>query len=235
MIKTFAFWVSILAVALAVLAGFGSRFGLWHFRTGFSILKISAYAGLAGAIIALGALALERSGSRVQAIFAVLIGLGVFSVPWNYMRTAKKVPVIHDISTNTSNPPAFVAVLPLRKDALNPAEYGGAEIAEKQKAAYPDIIPLDLKMPADQAFSKALAAAKKMGWEIVDADAKDGRIEATDMTFWFGFKDDIIVRVAGEKDGSRIDVRSVSRVGKGDVGTNAKRIRKYTKELNRLG
>jgi uncharacterized protein (DUF1499 family) len=72
-----------------------------------------------------------------------------------------------------------------------------------------------------------------MGWQIVDANASEGRIEATDTTFWFGFKDDIVIRVAATSGGSRIDVRSVSRVGRSDVGTNAKRIRCYLKRLTR--
>ena len=66
-----------------------------------------------------------------------------------------------------------------------------------------------------------------MGWEIVASDPKSLRIEATDTTPWFGFKDDVVVRLANSPSGSKIDVRSVSRVGKSDVGTNARRIKAY--------
>ena len=72
-----------------------------------------------------------------------------------------------------------------------------------------------------------------MGWEIVDANPGQGRIEATDATFWFGFKDDMVVRVAPTETGSRVDVRSLSRVGRSDVGTNAKRIRAFLARLPR--
>ena len=80
------------------------------------------------------------------------------------------------------------------------------------------------ELPPDRAFEPALSAAREMGWEIVDAASKDGRIEATDTTFWFGFKDDVVIRITPTPEGSRIDVRSLSRVGRSDVGTNAKRI-----------
>lgn len=92
-----------------------------------------------------------------------------------------------------------------------------------------------LSIPSDKAFEQALAAARKMSWVIVDANAAEGRIEATDTTFWFGFKDDIAIRVIPADKGSRVDIRSVSRVGKSDVGMNAKRIRKYMKELKQMG
>jgi uncharacterized protein (DUF1499 family) len=92
-----------------------------------------------------------------------------------------------------------------------------------------------LSIPPDKAFEQALAAARKMGWVIVDANAADGRIEATDITFWFGFKDDIVIRVTPADQRSRVDMRSVSRVGKSDVGMNARRIRKYLKELKQTG
>jgi uncharacterized protein (DUF1499 family) len=84
-----------------------------------------------------------------------------------------------------------------------------------------------------QAFEKALSAADKMCWKIVESNPAEGRIEATDTTFWFGFKDDIVVRITPTADGSRIDVRSVSRVGRSDVGTNARRIEKYIRKVMR--
>jgi hypothetical protein len=137
------------------------------------------------------------------------------------------VPYIHDITTDTENPPRFEAVLPLRAGAPNPAEYGGPELAKQQKQGYPDLMPGSLNTSPVEAFPRALQAARDMGWKIVASDPKSFRIEATDSTAWFGFKDDIVVRLANSSSGSRIDVRSVSRVGKSDVGTNARRIRAY--------
>ena len=179
----------------------------------------------------------ERGATLVETamvlpiILTVAIGMAVLWVPWNWRRTAESVPPIHDITTDTGNPPEFVDILPLRADAPNPAAHEGDSIAAIQRAAYPDVQPLALDLPPDRAFEAALEAARSMGWEIVAAEPDQGRIEATDTTFWFGFEDDVVIRVTPAAGGSRVDVRSVSRVGRSDVGTNAKRIREYLDEL----
>jgi uncharacterized protein (DUF1499 family) len=149
--------------------------------------------------------------------------------------TARSVPPIHDITTDTENPPQFNAILPLRKDALNPAEYGGPSIAEQQHQAYPDIVPLILDVPPVQTIDRARSISHKMGWEIINVDPQQGIIEATDTTFWFGFKDDIVILVSSQGSGSRIDIRSVSRVGKSDVGANARRVKGFLKALKAVG
>ena len=141
--------------------------------------------------------------------------------------------MIHDITTDTETPPAFVAILPLRAGVPNSVEYGGPELAAQQRTGYPDLGPLTLQIPPTQAFTHALTAARAMGWEIAASEATEGRIEATDTTFWFGFKDDVVVRITPAGGGSRIDVRSVSRVGKSDIGTNAKRITEYLRRIVR--
>ncbi len=151
------------------------------------------------------------------------------------MRKAQELPRIHDITTDTEDPPRFTAVLLLRKNAHNSPEYGGPRIAEQQHAAYPDIRPLLVTMPKAQAFDHALAIARSLGWLIVDANPGEGRIEATDTTFWFGFKDDVVVRVTAAPGGSRVDVRSESRVGLSDIGTNAARIRSFLSKREHAG
>jgi uncharacterized protein (DUF1499 family) len=220
-----------------MLAGLGSRWGWWHFRTGFQILTWAAYGGLAAAGISFTGIvmALVRAPRRglLAALIGLVLGLVVAGIPWQLKLTAQQVPPIHDITTDTENPPEFVAVVPLRRNAPNPTDYGGAGLAAQQRAAYADLKPVFLKVSPEQAFVNALAVARDMGWEIVDAQASEGRIEATDTTFWFGFKDDVVVRIKAADQGSRIDVRSVSRVGKSDVGTNAKRIRAYLERLTR--
>jgi uncharacterized protein (DUF1499 family) len=233
------FILAVLAALAAMLAGFGSRWGLWYFRTGFVILRWAAYVGIAATLASLiGAILTRPTTLRrgfLFSIFGLVIGILVFGVPWYYWRTVQRVPAIHDITTDTQNPPRFVSILPLRKNAPNPSEYGGPEIAAKQRAAYPDLAPAIFSLPVHKAFERALAAARKMGWVIVDANPAEARIEATDTTFWFGFKDDIVIRIIPADHGSRVDIRSVSRVGKSDVGMNAKRIRKYLKELKQTG
>lgn len=226
--------VAIIAVLLLVLAGPGVRLGLWTFRGGFGMLRWAAYLGLAAAAVALIHLLVARwRGARPWPLLAALaLGLLSAGVPWYWRRQAAKVPAIHDISTDTQDPPGFVAVLPLRADAPNPATYGGPAVAAAQQQAYPDIRPLVLPTAApDAAFRRALDAARAAGWTIVAADSAAGRIEATATTGWFGFKDDVVVRIRAADRGSRVDVRSVSRVGRSDVGTNARRIRAYLRHL----
>ena len=163
------------------------------------------------------------------AALGLLIGLIIMGIPWQWRLTARRVPPIHDITTDTEEPPAFRTILPLRMaaSAPNSPDYGGPAIAAQQRAGYPVMGPALLDLTPQQAFERAIAAARAMGWEIVESNATEGRIEATDTTFWFGFKDDVVVRVVQAGPGSRIDVRSVSRVGKSDVGTNARRIERY--------
>jgi len=222
-----------------VLAGFGSRWHWWHFRTGFTMLQWGGYGALlATAVSLIGAILAGTTHLRrglVASLAGLLIALIVASVLWSWKQTALRVPPIHDITTDTDNPPAFAAILPLRADAANPAEYGGPEIAAQQKKGYPNLAPLTLPLPPAQAYEIARSAADKMCWKIVASNPAEGRIEATDTTFWFGFKDDIIIRITPTSDGSRIDVRSVSRVGRSDVGTNAKRIEKYLRKVIRNG
>jgi uncharacterized protein (DUF1499 family) len=147
--------------------------------------------------------------------------------------TAHRLPRINDITTDTENPPRFESILPLRKDAPTPVEYGGPKIAAQQIRAYPDVKPAVFPLSPEKVFALALAAAKNMGWRIIEANLNEGRIEASDTTFWFGFTDDIVVRVRAEAGGSRVDVRSLSRVGLSDVGTNARRIEKFMKILKK--
>jgi uncharacterized protein (DUF1499 family) len=200
------------------------------------ILACAISAGIHGALVpehfdegAGAGLGFASATVLLAAFAAAAIAVGL---PWMFMQRARSAPPIHDITTDPSDPPAFVAVLPLRVGASNPATYGGPEVAAQQARAYPDIRPSRLAVPPGAAFARALAAARAMGWDIVAADTGAGRIEATATTRWFGFKDDVVVRVRPDGAGSRVDVRSASRVGKGDVGTNARRVRAY---LERLG
>jgi uncharacterized protein (DUF1499 family) len=194
------------------------------FLVGFVAAAAAAILSLVGLIIVLRRPPQMRNGAAIAA--AALIGSVVLAtMPGRFLISPK--PAIHDISTDTVDPPAFVAVLPLRADAPNPVEYGGEAIATQQRAAYPDLQPLVLPVPPAQAYERALATVQRMEWDLVDANGAAGRIEATDTTFWFRFKDDVVVRIRPEGTGSRIDVRSLSRVGGGDAGTNAERIRAF--------
>ena len=195
----------------------------------FMVLRWAVYGGIATVLVTVVAIiiALRRGTGMAIAVIALVIVVAAFAMPVSKIRQAARLPRIHDITTDTDQPPRFVSVVAPRAGAANAIHYGGAEIAAQQQKGYPDLQPLSLALPPNQAFDKALATARTMGWEIVASDPSAGRIEATDTTFWFGFKDDVVVRVAAAPNGSRVDVRSVSRVGLSDVGTNAARIRKY--------
>ena len=143
-----------------------------------------------------------------------------------------KFPPIHDISTDLDNPPAFTAAASLRAPGDNSLAYGGATIAQQQRQAYADLLPLESTMPPVQAFEHCLATAQALGWQVVAQDRQQGRIEAIDRTLIFGFVDDIAIRITLQGDGSRIDLRSASRAGVSDLGVNAKRIRTFTTLFN---
>jgi len=231
------FILALLSLIAAAASGLGNRAGAWDFRTGFVVLRSAAFgAALASLISLIGLLASFRKKGFYTCLSAagLILGLMVLYVPLRYWRAAHAVPPIHDITTDTDNPPKFVAILPLRKGPfINPSEYGGPGAALLQRAAYPDIRPLVLPVDRDRAFDYALAAARKLHWTIIGSDANEGRIEATDTTFWFGFKDDIVVRITPvSPKSSRIDLRSVSRVGRSDIGKNAQRVRKYLKAIS---
>lgn len=223
--------LALFAALLGALGGFGARWGLWHFRTGFQLLEWAVYLAIAALVVGLIAVVRTRPGHGRRglslALIAIVVALAVAYVPWSWRRTARSVPPIHDITTDLDNPPEFAAVVPLRANDPNPVEYGGPEVAAHQRRAYPDIRPLVLDLQMDQAFERALAAVHEMGWEIVDVDPAAGRIEATDRTFWFGFRDDVVIRLTPLNDRTVVDVRSLSRVGGGDAGTNARRVRDY--------
>ena len=229
----------LLAIAAAVLLALGPlgwRVGWWHFRFAFfSLMPWAAYCGLAAMAIAVLALLLGRrsiAGRQIAiGIVAFLIGAAIAYVPWQYSEMRGMVP--NDITTDLQNPPPYVAVLALRRaaNAANTGEYKGAKTAEQQQRSYPDIAPVTLALPPAEAFARALATARQLSWTIVETDAGAGRIEASDRTRWFGFTDDIVVRVAAADAESRIDVRSSSRIGTGDFGTNAARVRRYIAAL----
>jgi uncharacterized protein (DUF1499 family) len=207
------------AVVLLALGPIGWRAGWWHFR--FSLLTLmpwAAYVGLAAVIVS--ALALVIGLSRldwrgIALALVALIGGGLIAyVPWHYDQLRQTLPPIHDITTDPDNPPAFVAVVLLRQgEGINPVAYEGGKIAEQQRRAYPDVVPLTVGLAPDVAFARALDTAQRMGWTIVASDKATGQIEASQRSRWMGFTDDIVVRVAPANLGSRIDLRSSSRYG----------------------
>jgi uncharacterized protein (DUF1499 family) len=238
MVPRWAWWLLGLSGAAALLpvaAGFGSRFGVWDFRTGFVLLKYDVYlcgAALVVAAVGFGVSLVRRfRGALPVALAALLIPVFPLAAIMAQVRDANHLPKIHDITTDFAEPPQFSAVIPLRPPGSNSLDYGGPAVASLQAAAYPDIQPILSRFKPDRAYELARSLAHAYGWKIVREDREAGEIEAVDTTFWFGFKDDISIRIRPHPGGSRVDIRSVSRVGVSDVGTNARRIRRFTKDF----
>jgi len=217
--------LAIIALLLLVAGPLGWRAGWWHFRVGFTyLMPYAAYCGLAAMALAILALIVTRRQIAL-AILALVIGGAMAYVPWSYGQMRGVYPPIHDITTDMQNPPEFRAVLPLREaEKANPVAYEGAKVSDEQKKAYPDIRPLTLALPPKEAFDRALKVAQDRGWTIVASDPAEGRIEAYQRSRWFGFTDDVVIRITASDGGSRIDARSVSRWGRCDFGVNANRI-----------
>jgi uncharacterized protein (DUF1499 family) len=231
--------LAVVAAAGVLVAGPGYRFGGWGLGGAFVLLRWGAMLGLAaaalGVLAAVVALAQRARWGGVIGVIALVVGLAAFGVPWRMQVQAHHVPPIHDITTDTEDPPAFVAAVARRAGARNPVEYAGSAVADQQRRAFPDIVPLRVAASPDRVFAAVEAAARALGWEIVAALPAEGRLEATATTAWFGFKDDVVVRVRAEGAGSRVDVRSLSRIGVGDLGTNAARVRAFLAQLRASG
>ena len=165
----------------------------------------------------------------------ILISMGISLIPMiamgPHLLKERSVPAIHDLTTDTQSPPQFEAVVALRKNVPNSLEYeldGSAEkLAKQTLAAYPGLKTLQSDLSVGEALDRAVEVLTNQGIDIVHTDKDSGIVEATATTFWFGFKDDVVVRVRSDGDGSKIDVRSVSRVGQSDIGANAARIMKF--------
>lgn len=229
----------------ALIAPLGVWAGFWDFRLGFTILRgaqplvlwIIALCVISSIAVFLVGRSknLDGQGKMLGITLAsTLLAVIAWYIPNSYLPgDGVTIPPIHDITTDLDNPPEFVAVMPLRGNNSNTTDYGnwGQMTPERQAAlqreAYPDIVTQTFDEPADAIFDRALAAARDQGWEIVAVEPEEGRIEATATTFWFRFKDDVVIRIRETGATTYLDARSTSRVGVSDVGKNAARLRAF--------
>jgi uncharacterized protein (DUF1499 family) len=230
MTPTMSFVIPVAGAVLLLLGPLGARAGMWGYLVGFLLVALAVLLAVVGGLLAL---VLAFRTQAPLAIAGTVLALIIVAIPVRVVLSFRRAPAIHDITTDVGNPPRFERVVALRQGARNPAEYDGAEVAARQRAAYPDLQPLIVALPRQQAFDRALAAARQLGWDVIDSEAAAGRIEAVDTTFWFGFKDDVVIRIGGEGAASRVDVRSKSREGVGDGGTNARRVRAFLAAMQR--
>ncbi|MGE0408774.1 MAG: DUF1499 domain-containing protein [Amphiplicatus sp.] len=246
--------IIIVSVVAALLAGIiaalgpGARFGLWDYSTALGLMRQMALPALivAGAAGIAFLLALWRArGLAALAFIAMLLAAPAAYAPLKMRQMARANPVIHDITTDFDNPPAIVAAARLPRK--NPPAYVGAQkaprsemtVAEAQLAAFPDIAPMIVAAALDRTAKAARAVLAAMKLETlaegpVGEEAGSGwRIEAVATSFWYGFKDDFIVRLTPAPTGGvRVDLRSKSRVGGSDLGANAARVRAFMKKLD---
>lgn len=230
-----AFLTGCVAALLVGVSGPLHRYLGVDYGMAISLLRYGFYVAAAAVALGLATIVPTRPGDRrrgfLSSLLALVIGVGAAWAPFKLFLDARGVPPINDITTDVADPPALVVTQQMRQGATSPPGYPGTDVAVQQRAAYPDIMPIALAVPPAEAFKRVDKVATAMGWEVVGRAPAEGRIEAIDTTQWFGFRDDIVVRIRPDGTGSRIDIRSKSRVGRSDLGVNARRIRAFTEKL----
>lgn len=221
-------WTSYLAITCLVvipLAVLTIRSGVW--QQGLLLYALACLGSMLVAIVSVVLLMLPRFASwRSAVVKRALLPALPGALLLMSLTTGGDYPRIHDITTSTEDPPEFIAAQAQRGDGANSLAIKPDVIAQ-QVAAYPDLATLRSPLSIDAAFTRAVQTARDLGWEVYNEDRSKGIIEAVDTTRIMLFKDDVVIRVRGDAQGAKIDLRSVSRVGQGDLGANAKRIRAF--------
>jgi hypothetical protein len=244
-VSSLASWARRLAV-FALVATLVSiaivRFGFLEMKPALAtFFGALACAGLSILLAFAAFVAIWRNGSRGMGriLLALLLDVAILAYPAYLGLQYRKLPAIHDITTDAIDPPKFDALARLRlSDGANTAVYAGLYSAEQQRQAYPDVETVELEVPAQRAYEVTLALVNKRKWLVVDARApqpprREGRIEAVARTPIMGFREDVAVRVLPNGgDGSRVDIRSSSRYFESDLGSNAARITKLISDIN---
>lgn len=227
--------VSFIGFLLVVLPGPLYKYGIVDLGTAFTGFKFGVFAGGAALImLLLQALFKRQTLTFGNTLVTVMFSAIAIIMPLSMLSKAKSVPLIHDVSTDLKNPPEFVAIVPLRADAPNPVEYAGEETAEQQRTAYPELQTLIYTQSKSELMETTEQSVDNLGWELVNTDPSAGIIEATDTTTWFGFKDDVVIRVIDNGNERLVDIRSKSRIGGSDLGKNAERIHDFIDELDEV-
>ncbi len=240
MAKPWMRWILVLqcVLLLAMFAGMvANKFGLAPFRQAF----MTFYYGFQGVIVVTGLTVLACGliwwlrwhAEKRFALWTLALGAAPVVVVFALVGKGLGVPAIHNISTDLENPPKFIAAYELRSSEQNSLDAPSDAVKDLQRGHYADLAPLILPEEPDAVFARALATVADLGWTLIAAHPEQGLIEAYDETLFFGFKDDVAIRIQAQAQGTRVDVRSVSRVGRSDLGANAKRIAKFQKALEK--
>ena len=257
-------WILNLSLALTIIgplifavAAIGYKIGIFSLGTALGTLtrelgpKVLMLGVLVAAMALLFAIIIKpRKGIAIGLVGLVIPLFGLIQLG-KVKSTVETLPFIHDVSTDTQDVPMFTDIIMKERDqvkGVNPADYIGkmapardakGEPTQKlvsvlQTKAYPDIRSVVVEEPVDTVFNKAQSVAKDMGWDIKTTDRDLGIVEATHTTFWYGFEDDVIIRLRpSEGGGTLVDMRSLSRIGGSDLGKNAERIREFMQAIQK--
>jgi uncharacterized protein (DUF1499 family) len=236
-LPTLLAWLGVIALLASALlmagAGPAYRWELISLGDAFNLMRNGVYAATAAVAISILLLLISaftrRMGAGVVAIFVIVATAALLYMPWQQWQRAQQAPPIHDITTDTQNPPDFVALRDAREAAPNAVDYPGEATARQQQNAYPNVRPLQVTAPKATVLAAVQAEVEASGWQI--AAITENTIEATATTRWFGFEDDVIIRLSEQQNSVQVDMRSASRLGASDVGTNALRIETFLDNL----
>lgn len=229
--------VGCLGAAAFVLGPAAIQLGAVSSVAGFRVFALGLLAGLLAVLLGSVGVWRTRPGAgrsgRGSALTGAALGLAMVAIVVLGVGSSGELPVINDITTDPDDPPAFTAAPRTEGGRGFEFDYPGEVFASQQRQAYPDLAPIELDRPPAEVFERAARAAEELGWEIIRRDPVAGALEAVALTRIFRFVDDVVVRVRPAGSGSRVDVRSRSREGKGDLGANAARIRAFRDALTR--
>jgi uncharacterized protein (DUF1499 family) len=231
-----AFSIPVLLLAIIII-----RSGLLEITPALATFAGALVLAFGAIVLALGAfVVIWKDGCKGlgHAVAAMLVGIAILVYPTFLAVRAARLPWLTDITTDPVDPPRFDTIARLRPRNANPVVYAGGAAAQLQRAAYPDIEPLQVSANPQQTYQAALAVITKHKWKVVDlrppqaAGRREGMIEAVARTPIMGFRDDVVVRVRFDDEGTRVDIRSASRYGRTDFGTNAARIRRLLTDID---
>jgi uncharacterized protein (DUF1499 family) len=231
--------VAIFAIPVVLLAIIIGRANFLEIVPSLATLGGALALAVVAMLLALGAfIVIWREGNPGfgLALTAMFIGLLILAYPAYLGVKAYRLPAIFDVTTDPIDPPRFEAIGRVRSRTANPVVYAGMRAAELQRAAYPDIESLDLSVPPLRAFEAAREIVTKRRWQVIverpPQPRREGHIEAIARTPIMNFRDDVVIRIRAVPDGSRVDIRSASRYGRHDLGTNASRIRSLIEDID---
>ncbi len=229
LLAKFVVFVGLTGLAALPVGAFGHRFGLFELTTGLAVVFTGIVLATIVLVLAIATLVFvytrRRRADRMPALVGLLASVVVLAVTGPYY-AALSLPMTTDVTTNPNDPPVFEHLAANRAPGENLLDYTEDE-ARMQAESYPDLVAIRASGGVHENIGKAVGVARALGWDVVRENANTGLIEATDTTFWFGFEDDVAIRVRRESSETVVDVRSASRVGLHDLGTNAERIRAF--------